>query len=87
VLLTIDCCSQIQNLSQNCVLLILVMEGCLVREANGITFLKSSSSEEREPFIAILSILYPTISGTQLLVTAGFGSVFSSVLIYCTLII
>jgi hypothetical protein len=61
------------------------MEGCLVREANGTTFLKSS--EEREPFIAILSILYPAISGTQLLVTAGFGSVFSSVLIYCTLII
>jgi hypothetical protein len=47
------------------------MEGCLVREANGTNFLKSS--EEREPFMAILSILYPTISGTQLLVTAGFG--------------
>lgn len=46
------------------------MEDCLVREANGRTFFKSS--EERESSIAILSILYPTISGTQL-VTAGSG--------------
>jgi hypothetical protein len=46
------------------------MEGCLVREEWN-NFLKSS--EEREPFIAILSILYPTISGTQLPVTTGFG--------------
>jgi hypothetical protein len=65
VLLTIDCCPQIQNLSQNCILLILVMEGCLVGEANGTTFLESS--EERESFIAILSILYPTISGHNFL--------------------
>lgn len=47
------------------------MEDCLIWEANGTDFRKSS--EEWEPFIVILSILYPKISGTQLLVTAGVG--------------
>jgi hypothetical protein len=47
------------------------MEGCPVRETSGTTCPKSS--EEKRPFIAILSILYSTISGMQLLVTAGFG--------------
>jgi len=56
------------------------MEDCLIREANGTNFCKIS--EEWEPFIAIWSILYPKISGTQLLVTAGvgcFGCVFKCV--------
>jgi hypothetical protein len=53
--------------------MILVTEGYPVREANRATFHKSS--EEGEPFIAILSILYPTLFGMLLFVTVGFGCI------------